>query len=52
MPRGNFMLNYFGFGGNNTSLIVSNLRSTSDGGKFTQPAITTAATDRCPTSRR
>ncbi|HTE41313.1 MAG TPA: beta-ketoacyl synthase N-terminal-like domain-containing protein [Steroidobacteraceae bacterium] len=25
IPRGNFMLNYFGFGGNNTSLIVSNL---------------------------
>ena len=25
LPRGNFMLNYFGFGGNNTSLIVSNL---------------------------
>lgn len=25
LPRGRFMLNYFGFGGNNTSLIVSNL---------------------------
>jgi 3-oxoacyl-(acyl-carrier-protein) synthase len=25
VPRGHFMLNYFGFGGNNTSLIVSNL---------------------------
>ena len=25
LPPGNFMLNYFGFGGNNTSLIVSNL---------------------------
>ena len=25
LPRGHFMLNYFGFGGNNTSLIVSNL---------------------------
>lgn len=24
LPRGHFMLNYFGFGGNNTSLIVSN----------------------------
>lgn len=24
LPRGRFMLNYFGFGGNNTSLIVSN----------------------------
>lgn len=24
LPRGNFMLNYFGFGGNNTSLIVAN----------------------------
>jgi len=25
LPRGNFMLNYFGFGGNNTSLVVTNL---------------------------
>ena len=25
LPHGHFMLNYFGFGGNNTSLIVSNL---------------------------
>ena len=25
LPRGHFMLNYFGFGGNNTSLIVSNV---------------------------
>lgn len=25
VPAGNFMLNYFGFGGNNTSLIISNL---------------------------
>jgi 3-oxoacyl-[acyl-carrier-protein] synthase I len=24
LPRGHFMLNYFGFGGNNTSLIISN----------------------------
>jgi 3-oxoacyl-[acyl-carrier-protein] synthase I len=24
LSRGHFMLNYFGFGGNNTSLIVSN----------------------------
>jgi len=24
LPAGNFMLNYFGFGGNNTSLIVTN----------------------------
>ena len=26
LPAGNFMLNYFGFGGNNTSLIVANAR--------------------------
>jgi 3-oxoacyl-[acyl-carrier-protein] synthase-1 len=25
LPRGHYMLNYFGFGGNNTSLILSNL---------------------------
>ena len=25
LPPGRFMLNYFGFGGNNTSLIISNL---------------------------
>lgn len=25
VPTGNFMLNYFGFGGNNTSLIISNI---------------------------
>jgi 3-oxoacyl-(acyl-carrier-protein) synthase len=28
LPAGNFMLNYFGFGGNNTSLIVANTRDT------------------------
>ncbi len=28
LPRGHYMLNYFGFGGNNTSLIVSNLETT------------------------
>lgn len=26
LPPGNFLMNYFGFGGNNTALIVSNLR--------------------------
>lgn len=29
LPPGHFMLNYFGFGGNNTSLVISNRRASS-----------------------
>ena len=27
LPQGNFLMNYFGFGGNNTALVISNLRN-------------------------